>query len=73
MLIRVLQPRSWQPRLHTCDSVHPSFVPCGVLLGDTPHPCETAGPKMETVHDRRFWTHYPHALVTVDRGAAAHA
>ena len=36
--------------VHRCDSLHPSLAPCSVLLGDTPHPCETTGPKIETVH-----------------------
>ena len=37
-------------QLQRCDSLHPSLAPCDVLLGDTPHPCETTGPKVETVH-----------------------
>ena len=37
------------PKLHG-----PHFTcPCGVLLGDTSHPCETTGPKTEAVHGSR--------------------
>ena len=52
--------------------MHPSLSSCGVLLGDTPHPCETTGHKMKTRHSSGPNVHARSVTTALLGGCCAH-